>query len=110
MNRPRMRSLVLGNVAFTAVALVILSPWACVSFAGSGTSLSWFVFGEVLEFVILALVLARGGIVSRWWLGLPPLRAVGMALATFASTWSPAGGSCPSPGWRARRTPSCGGR
>jgi hypothetical protein len=82
--RPRLRSLLLANLAFVAVVLIILSPWACVAFALSGTSLSWFILGEVLEFVVLALVLQRGGIVPRWWLGLPPPRAAGLTLATFA--------------------------
>jgi hypothetical protein len=57
--RPRLRSVLLGNMAFAAVALIILSPWACVAYAASGTSLSYFVFGEITEFVFLAIVLQR---------------------------------------------------
>jgi hypothetical protein len=38
-----------------------------------------------MEFVILALALQRGGIVPRWWLGLPSLRAAGLTLAAFAA-------------------------
>jgi hypothetical protein len=83
--RPRLRSVLLGNVVFAAVALIILSPWACVAYAASGTSLSYFIFGEIIEFVILAIVLQRGGIISRWWLGLPSLRMIGLALATFGA-------------------------
>lgn len=78
-SRPRLRKMLQANLGFTVTALAVLSPWACISFAVSGTSLSWFVFGEVLEFVILSVVLQRGGIVPRWWLGLPSLRAAGMA-------------------------------
>jgi hypothetical protein len=38
-----------------------------------------------MEFVILALGLQRGGIVPRWWLGLPSLRAADLRLAAFAA-------------------------
>jgi hypothetical protein len=84
-DRPRLPALLLGNLTFTVIALIILSPWACVAFAASGTSLSYFIFGEIIEFVFLAIVLQRGGIVSRWWLGLPSLRMTGLALATFGA-------------------------
>lgn len=83
--RPSLRSMLLSNFGFAVTALFVLSPWACISFAASGTSLSWFVLGEVLEFVFLSVVLQRGGVVPRWWLGLPSLRAVAISLATFAT-------------------------
>jgi len=63
---------------------VLLSPWAVVARAGSETPLSWFFLGELLPVVFLALVLSRGGIISGWWRGLPPLAALGWALLTFA--------------------------
>ena len=82
--RPALRRLLARNAAFTAVAVVVLSAWVCVAVAASGTSLSWFVLGELLPVVGLALVLARGGIVPGWWRGLPSLRMMGWTLVTFA--------------------------
>lgn len=99
--RPNLRKMLLSNLGFTVTALAVLSPWACISFAASGTSLSWFVFGEVLEFVILSVVLQRGGIVPRWWLGLPSLRAAGIALATFAALTAGSMIINLAPGWGA---------
>lgn len=83
--RPPLTRLLARNAVFTAVAVAVLSVWVCVSVAASGTSLSWFLLGELLPVIGLALILARGGIVPRWWRGLPPLRAMGWTLVTFVA-------------------------
>jgi len=82
--RPGFRTTLRRSAAFTTIALVLLSPWAVVAMAGSETPLSWFFLGELLPVLFLALVLSRGGIISGWWRGLPPLAALGWALLTFA--------------------------
>jgi len=82
--RPGFRTTLRRSAAFTTIALVLLSPWAVVARAGSETPLSWFFLGELLPVLFLALVLSRGGIISGWWRGLPPLAALGWALLTFA--------------------------
>lgn len=83
--RPLVRTLYAQNLIFTAAAVVVLSPWVCVSIAASGTSLSWFILGELLPVAILAMVLSRGRLTPDWWSGLPPLRAAGWSLAAFVS-------------------------
>jgi hypothetical protein len=61
---------------------VVLAPWAAVAFAASEISLFWFVLGEIVPLVFLALVLQRGGIVPDWWRTMPSLREVGWSLIT----------------------------
>jgi len=82
--RPGFRTTLRRSAAFTTIAMVLLPPWAVVAMAGSETSLSWFFLGGLLPVLFLALVLSRGGIISGWWRGLPPLAALGWALLTFA--------------------------
>lgn len=81
--RPPWRRLLGWNLAFTAVAAALLSVWVCVAFAASGTSLSWFTFGELLPVLLIALVLQRGGITPDWWRGLPPVLTMVWTLVTF---------------------------
>ncbi len=81
--RPGFWPLLQNNLVFTTVMVVVLSPWAAVAIAASGTSLSWFLFGEMLPVLVLAMVLQRGPIISTWWTGLPPLPAIGWSVASF---------------------------
>lgn len=67
------------------VALALLSPWAAVAVAAAETSLSWFVFGEVLPLLFLGAAMQRAGVVGGWWHGLPAPGLVGWTLTAFVA-------------------------
>ncbi|NKQ54323.1 hypothetical protein HFP15_15665 [Amycolatopsis sp. K13G38] len=71
------------NLLFNLLVFVVLAPWAAIGVTASGTSLFWFVLGEVVPLVFLSLVLQRGGIVGDWWRRMPSLPEAGWAFVTF---------------------------
>ena len=79
------RALVLRALAFHALAVVVLAPWAAVAVATAETSLSWFLPGEVIPVLLLGLVLQRGGTGQAWWRGPPTWRLLGLGLAAFVA-------------------------
>jgi hypothetical protein len=82
--RPSFRRLVTTGVLATVVAAVALTPWAAAAVAGSVTSLSWFLIGELLPLLVLVPLLQRGPVLSTWWRGVPPLAALGWSMVAFA--------------------------
>ncbi|GAA2704635.1 hypothetical protein ACFY2R_09570 [Micromonospora olivasterospora] len=75
--RPPLRRLVGRSLLFAVFVAVVLLPWAAVAVAASRFALAWFLFLELVPVLILAPMLARGGVVADWWRGLPALRLVG---------------------------------
>jgi hypothetical protein len=81
--RPALRRLAAAQLLFTALAAVLLSPWAILAFLAAVTSLSWFLFGSVLALLVLSLVLTRGGLAPGWWRHPPAPGPVAAAVLTF---------------------------
>jgi hypothetical protein len=77
---PRLRELIPRNLVFAVVSVILLSPWAAVAMAASETSLSWFVIGELVPFLVLAAAMVRGPVDPGWWRRPPGLAAAGWAL------------------------------
>lgn len=107
--RPGFRRLLTRNGLFTAVAVAVLSPWACISVAASGTSLSWFLLGELLPVIVLAMVLARGGIVPDWWRGLPRPSTMAWMFACFVVLTIDSVVVEATPGWWSVAVAGCAG-
>jgi hypothetical protein len=97
--RPPWPVLLRSNLVYAAVLALVLSPWAAVAGAASDTSLSWFLFGELVPVVLLASVLQRGAATLSWWRGLPSLPAVGWSLAGVGLATVDAAVIGFTPGW-----------
>ncbi|MDO3705066.1 hypothetical protein Q3W71_25695 [Micromonospora sp. C28SCA-DRY-2] len=81
--RPSYRWLILRNIEVAALATVIISPWAALAVAYSAVALSWYLLASLLPMLVLAPFLVRGGVVSRWWRGLPSAALFGWSLLNF---------------------------
>lgn len=81
--RPALHRLAVCQLLFTALAAVLLSPWAVLAFLAAVTSLSWFLFGSVSALLLLSLFLSRGGLAPGWWRHPPAPSPVAAALAAF---------------------------
>jgi hypothetical protein len=79
--RPSARRMYGRSILFTAVAAVLLMPWAIIMFAQAVIPISWFFFGAIPPFVIIAMLIHHAS-VGRW-LRRPPLRVVGLVLLSF---------------------------
>ncbi|WP_438941391.1 hypothetical protein [Micromonospora deserti] len=81
--RPSFRWLARRNLEVAALAIVIISPWAALAVAYSALALSWYLLASLLPMLVLAPFLVRGGVVDRWWRGLPSLALFGWSLLNF---------------------------
>jgi hypothetical protein len=98
--RPPWLVLLRSNLAYAVALILVLSPWAAVCGAASDTSLSWFLFGELVSVMLLACVLQRGAASLSWWRGLPPWPSVGWSLAGVGLATVDAAVIGFTPGWR----------
>lgn len=97
--RPPARVLWRDNVAFTALAVVVLAPWAAVTVMAAVTSLSWFLAGALAPVLLLAAFLQRGGVTGRWWRGLPSPAALGWAAGGVVAVTAGGVVLAGAPGW-----------
>ncbi|MFC8620203.1 esterase/lipase family protein [Micromonospora purpureochromogenes] len=81
--RPSVRRLAGRNLAISAVATVLLSPWAAMALVTAQVSLSFWLAFELLPLLVLAPLLQRAGMVPGWWRGLPSAALVGWASLNF---------------------------
>ena len=64
---------------------LLLAPAATLTFGVAVLPFSWPLIGALPIMVGVLLVLSHGGVAEGWWRRLPPLRAVGWVLASFAA-------------------------
>ncbi|EEP72239.1 hypothetical protein MCAG_02566 [Micromonospora sp. ATCC 39149] len=81
--RPSFRQLSRRNLLYSIVAHLVLLPWAAMAVIAADVSLAWFQVMELAPLLILAPWLQRGGIVPRWWCGLPSADLIGWSLLNF---------------------------
>src|SRR5579859_4059415 len=82
---PRPGRAFLSAAALTVLAWVLLSPAATLTFGVAVLPFSWpFLAAFPIMLGIVAL-LGHGGVVTAWWRRLPPARAVGWLLGSFAA-------------------------
>jgi hypothetical protein len=79
--RPSARRMYGRSVLFTAIAVVLLMPWAIIMFAQAVIPISWFFFAAIPPFVIIAMLIHHASVAN--WLRRPPLRVVGLVLLSF---------------------------
>jgi hypothetical protein len=71
------------TVAFTAVTMVLLAPWAGLLFGMAVVPLSWLFFAAVPPALAVGLFIHHGSVRAGWCRGAPPLRTVGWLALTF---------------------------
>jgi hypothetical protein len=72
-------------LALTLLAWVLLSPVATLAFGVAVLPFSWPFIAALPIMIGMLLALSHGGILTSWWRRLPPPRAVGWLLASFAA-------------------------
>lgn len=85
------------SALFTGLAIVVMSPWATLTFVGAATGLSALILAGIIGSTLAAVLLPPGIISGEWWRRLLPLRSVGWILlgwvwinvAALAITYSP---------------------
>jgi hypothetical protein len=70
-------------LALTALAWLVLSPAATLTFGVAVLPFSWPFLAAVPIVLGITAALSHGGILAAWWRRLPPPRAVGWLLASF---------------------------
>jgi hypothetical protein len=82
---PALRSTFASCAALTLLAWVLLSPAATLAFGVAVLPFSWpFLAAFPLMLGIVAM-LSHGGVITAWWRRLPPARAAGWLLGSFAT-------------------------
>jgi hypothetical protein len=84
--------------AYTAIAIVVMSPWATYSFAAGATSYGPFLVAAIFASLLTALVMPPGVITGQWWRRIMPWRTMPhialawlvLMLASLATMFSPA--------------------
>ena len=70
-------------VRFTALEMLVLTPFAVLLFAMAVTSLSWLFFVAVPVLVMIALLVHQGEVTTDWWRATPNRRSVAAVLLAF---------------------------
>lgn len=81
--RPTFRVAYRRTLVFTAVAVLLFSPWALLLFGMAVVSLSWLFFTAVPPALVFALLLHHGAVTPRWWREAPSPRSAAWTFATF---------------------------
>ncbi|MGK5444369.1 hypothetical protein ACSNN7_21470 [Micromonospora sp. URMC 105] len=97
--RPSWGWLLRRNLEVALLAAVVISPWAALSVAFSAVALSWYLFASLGPMLILAPFLLRGGVVARWWKGLPSIELFGWASLNFVVLTLAGALISGTPGW-----------
>jgi hypothetical protein len=72
-------------LALTALCWVLLSPAVTLAFGVAVLPFSWPFLGALPIILGVLLVLSHGGTIVAWWRRLPPPRAMGWLVASFAA-------------------------
>jgi hypothetical protein len=70
-------------LVLTALAWLVLSPAATLTFGVAVLPFSWPFLAAMPIVVGITAALSHGGVLAAWWRRLPPARAVGWLLASF---------------------------
>lgn len=70
-------------VRFTALEMLVLTPFAVLLFAMAVTSLSWLFFVAVPVLVMVALLVHQREVTTDWWRATPTRRSVTTVLLAF---------------------------
>ncbi|MCJ7439712.1 MAG: hypothetical protein MUP97_18390 [Acidimicrobiia bacterium] len=81
---PANRNQLRHAVRFTALEMLVLTPFAVLLFAMAVTSLSWLFFVAVPVLVMVALLVHQGEVTTDWWRATPTRRSVTAVLLGFA--------------------------
>jgi hypothetical protein len=82
---PRFSRAFWSCLAATAVCWVLLSPAVTLAFGAAVLPFSWPFLGALPIILGVLLVLSHGGTIVAWWRRLPPPRAMGWLVASFAA-------------------------
>jgi hypothetical protein len=82
---PRPGRSLLSCAALTLLAWLLLTPAATLVFSVAMLPFSWPFLAAFPIMLGIVAALSHGGIVTAWWRRLPPVRAVGWLLASFAT-------------------------
>ena len=70
---PRLRTLIPRLLRFTALAVVLLTPWAALLFGMAVMSISWLFFPAVPVVLVVALFVHAGPFGPGGWTQRPPI-------------------------------------
>jgi len=68
---------------FTALEMLVLTPFAVLLFAMAVTSLSWLFFVAVPVLLMVAILMHQGEVATDWWRATPTRRSVTTVLMAF---------------------------
>lgn len=97
-DRPGLFTLWRRSLIYVVIGIVVMSPWATLTFAAGVTSDGWFMLAAIIASLITALVMPAGIITGDWWRRILPWRTMPhvllawltLMLAALAITFSPA--------------------
>jgi hypothetical protein len=81
---PRLSRAFWSCMALTALAWLLLLPAVTLTFGVALLPFSWPFLAALPIMLGIAVALSHGGVIVAWWRRLPPLRAAGWLLASFA--------------------------
>ncbi|HET8553144.1 MAG TPA: hypothetical protein VFM97_11815 [Gammaproteobacteria bacterium] len=95
--RPGMFRLWRRSLLYVVIAIVVMSPWATMTFAAGVTGDGWFLLAAIIASLVMALVMPAGIVTGEWWRRILPWRTmphvllawVVLMLAALAITFSP---------------------
>jgi hypothetical protein len=82
---PGLRPAFLSCAGLTLMAWVLLSPATTLAFGAAVLPFSWPFLAAFPVMLGIVALLGHGGVISAWWRRLPPARAVGWLLGSFAA-------------------------
>lgn len=82
---PALRSALVSCAALTLVAWVLLSPATTLAFGAAVLPFSWPFLAAFPLMLGIVVMLSHGGVIAAWWRRLPPARAAGWLLGSFAA-------------------------
>lgn len=97
--RPRLATLWRRSVGYTAAAVVVMSPWATLTFAAGAVSYGWFLLGAIAASLLTALVMPPGVITGEWWRRIVPWRTMPHILVAWLAIMGSALAMTFSPAW-----------
>ncbi len=81
--RPRLASLLVRTLGFTALVVVILAPWTVVLFGLAVTPVSWLLITALPPVLAVAALTHHGVATGEWWRRLPSAASVAWVLGSF---------------------------
>lgn len=95
--RPSVAVLWRRSLVYVVIAIVVMSPWATMTFAAGVLAYGWFLLAAIIASLITALVMPQGVITGEWWRRIVPWRTMPhvivawlvLMLAALAITFSP---------------------